>query len=134
MKMETFWTLTRAVVAIFLAGFVMDVIYSLSALRNGDFSLVYATLGAAYFLVVLPLIFAFIYAYRTEKEVKDIKSKNDDQMKKLDTIKERLDALSERIDPTVTALNEIHAKLESEKARRSQDKKETDSNQAAASP
>jgi hypothetical protein len=134
MKMETFWKLTRAVVAIFLAGFVIDVVYSLFALRNGDFSLVYATLGAAYFLVVLPLIFAFIYAYRTEKEVTDIRSKNDDQMKKLDTIKERLDALSEKIDPTVTALSEIQVKLEVERARQSQEKKETDSNQTVASP
>jgi len=65
-------------VAIFLAGFVIDVVFSLFALRDGNFSLVYATLGAAYFLVVLPLIFAFIYAYRTEKQVKEIKAKNDD--------------------------------------------------------
>jgi hypothetical protein len=125
--METFWKVTRSIVAIFLAAFAVDVVFSLLALRNGNLPLAYATLGAAYFLVVLPLIFAFIYAYRAEKEVKEIKAKNDEQTKRLDAIKERLDALSGKIEPTVSALGEVQTALELEKLRQSKGKKDDES-------
>ena len=126
-KMETFWRLTRTIVALCLAAFVVDALFSLLALRNGNFPLAYATLGAAYFLVVLPLIFAFIYAYRAENEVRQIRAKNDDQTKRLDAIKERLDALSGKIDPAISALSEIQTSIELEKLRQSKAKKDDES-------
>ena len=91
-KMETFWKLTRAMAAVFLAAFAVDILISLLALRNGNLSLTYATIGASYFLVVLPLIVAFIYSYRAENEVREIKTKTDNEMKKLEELKARLDA------------------------------------------
>jgi len=110
--METFWKLTRAMAAVFLAAFAVDILISLLALRNGNLSLTYATIGASYFLVVLPLIVAFIYSYRAENEVREIKTKTDNEMKKLEELKARLDALSGKIDPTISAMNEIQTELE----------------------